>query len=437
MLGFSMVQTVRQYASKLDSPLRNKLVNLYRPFRWVPCFLHKPLEKSLKLTKRFPVIIEFEDGDCLSSVQEVEEIMKRTVFCEYKHYYSSISCCSVVATPAALEELLKNCHGIKKIHDDRTVQAFLNVATPTIGSNTLHQNGLTGEGVTIAVLDTGIYTHPDLADRITTFVDFINNREQPYDDNGHGTHCAGDAAGNGTASNGLYMGPAPGANVIGVKVLDKLGSGSLSTVIAGVDWCIQNKERYGIDIISMSLGSTATGPAADDPMVRAVERAWNAGIVVCVAAGNEGPRRGSIASPGISPRVITVGAMDDRNTESRDDDIIADFSSRGPTSDQAAKPDLLAPGVAIVSLRSPNSYLDKLQKSNRVANNYFVLSGTSMATPICAGAVALILQHLQSNGIPYTPDSVKLTLLNSVEDRGLHAYDQGRGYLDLNRISLN
>jgi serine protease AprX len=178
-----------------------------------------------------------------------------------------------------------------------------------------------------------------------------------------------------------------------------MGSGSLETVMQGVDWCIQynrNNPTNKIDIISMSLGSTAQTYANEneDPMVRIVEEAWSAGIAVCVAAGNEGPESTTIASPGISDQVITVGALDDKNTsETRNDDEVASFSSRGPTIYGVTKPDILAPGVNIVSLRSPNSYLDKLQKSNRVGDDYFVLSGTSMATPICAGIVALFKQQ--------------------------------------------
>ena len=240
-------------------------------------------------------------------------------------------------------------------------------------------------------------------------MDFINNRTTAYDDNGHGTHCAGDAA----SASIKYMGPAPKANLVGVKVLDKLGSGSLETVMQGVDWCIQyniNNTDKKIDIISMSLGAP---PQEDDPMVKIVEAAWTAGIVVCVAAGNDGPDNNTISSPGISKAVITVGALDDRDTDNtRNDDDVAGFSSRGPIDEneptKMTKPDILAPGVNIVSLRSPNSFLDKLQKSSRVENDYFTLSGTSMSTPICAGIVALI----KENDPNLMPDEIKNVLMS-------------------------
>lgn len=307
---------------------------------------------------------------------------------------------------------------------------------------------LTGKGITIAVIDTGIHPHQDLEGRIKGFKDFVNNREGAYDDNGHGTHCAGDAVGNGFLSGEKYVAPAPDAKVIGVKVLDNLGSGSLSTVMDGVQWCIDyNKDKTyeeKIHIISMSLGAGAQlyydekqRPCENcDPMVAIVDVAWESGIVVCVAAGNEGDDSGTIASPGISQKVITVGAMDDKNTiEPRTDDVIAGFSSRGKTIYGADKPDIVAPGVNIVSLRAPNSFLDKFQKSSRVDTNYFVLSGTSMATPICAGVVALILEV--NRGM--SPDDVKQRLMNGADPWGvnpgteLNRNTYGAGYINAER----
>ncbi|MGM0882507.1 MAG: S8 family peptidase [Bacillota bacterium] len=434
MYGLSMVQFVRHNGKQLDKQLREQMLELYRPFRWVPCFLHSSFEKILKTTKTYSVIIEFEDCDEPYSdlVYLVHQTAKKNMRCRVKHEFPAISCCSAELTPLGIENLLLNCRRIKKVHYDRKVKALLNVATPSIHADLVHQTGLTGNGVTIAVVDTGIYQHEDLMNptkRIVAFKDFVNNRISAYDDNGHGTHCAGDAAGNGYASGGQYQGPAPSAKLIGVKVLDRMGSGSLSTVIAGVQWCIDNKETYSIDIISMSLGSTATVSAAEDPVVKIVEKAWTSGMVVCVAAGNEGPEEGTIASPGISPVVITVGAMDDQDTPDRSDDRVAGFSSRGPTIDGVVKPDLLTPGVDIVSLRSPNSYLDKLSKSSRVGSRYFSLSGTSMATPVCAGVAALILEKHKD----FTPDQVKQMLLNGCENRGLPEVVQGHGYLDVEK----
>lgn len=433
-----MVQMVRSNANKLERPLREEILNLYKPFKWTPCFLHRFFEGTIKRNKKLSVIIEFET-DCYDvGCQEVEAIMKRHRRNKIKHHFSRVSSCSAEVTPHGLEEVLSGCSHIKKVYLNREVRALLDVAVQTAHAKNIVRNNttLTGKGVKIAIIDTGIHPHPDLAGRITDFADFINNRTEPYDDNGHGTHCAGDAAGNGAASSGKYVGPAPEANLVGVKVLNKTGSGSLETVMQGVEWCIQyneNNPENKIDIISMSLGSTAqTFPNENaDPMVQIVEQAWTSGIVVCVAAGNEGPERQTIASPGISDLVITVGALDDRNTvEDRSDDDVASFSSRGPTIYGVIKPDILAPGVNIVSLRSPNSYLDKANKTSRIDSDYFVLSGTSMATPICAGIVALMKQHNPD----LTPQEIKNLLKSGADlwgDRDPNVY--GAGYINAER----
>ncbi|WP_188455979.1 S8 family peptidase [Virgibacillus oceani] len=425
MLGFSVIQLVRRMGNKLDKNVRRELVHFYHPFRSVPCFLHRPLEFVRKKVKRLPLIIEFEQDCFAHGMNDVKDMKRRNL-----HQYPSIGCCSAKLSVKKIEYLLDNCNHIKKVYYDRKVTALLDTATPSIKSDQLKQSGLTGKDVTIAVIDTGIYPHIDLAGRITGFKDFVKNKTEPYDDNGHGTHCAGDAAGNGSASGGKYQGPASDANLVGVKVLNKMGSGSLSTVIAGVDWCIQNQSKLNINVLSLSLGSEAQQSAKDDPVVRAVEEAWNRGIVVCVAAGNSGPSPSTIASPGISPKVITVGAANDNNTVTRSDDTVAEFSSRGPTIDGLTKPDLLTPGVNIISLRSPGSFLDKTNAGARIDSNYFSLSGTSMATPICAGVVAQLLQY-QPN---FSPEQVKEKLIDACEDIGQPPNVQGNGYLNAAKL---
>jgi len=435
LFRFSMIRLIRTSSHKLDRELRNKIADLYRPFRWVPCFLHKWAESLIKRVKKYPVIIEFENGEDAyqKGMQDVHTCVNRHFRCGMKFEHQTIFCCSATLSAKALEHLLTHSSHIKRVYLDREVKALLDTAVPTIHADLLHKSGYTGKGVTIAIIDTGIALHQDLVrptNRIVAFKDFIQNRTSPYDDNGHGTHCAGDAAGNGYLSNGKYRGPAYEANVVGVKVLDSEGSGSLSTVIAGVEWCIANKTRYNIKILSLSLGSPATQSYTTDPLVKAVEAAWKQGMVVCAAAGNEGPYARTISTPGISPQVITVGAISDRNTTIRTDDEMADFSSRGPTIDGLVKPDLVCPGVNIVSLRSPNSYLDRTQKSSRVGQHYFIMSGTSMATPICAGVVAQLLQKSPV----LTPNQVKYLLLNSAVDLGLPPHTQGKGCLDVEKL---
>src|SRR5699024_3716375 len=229
MLQYSMVQLAKKHNKKFDRALRQKFVSLYRPFRQIPCFLHRPIENMLKKRKKIPVIIEFEqnkDVSLSSALLKTNQLVKSCARSKIDRQFSSTSSCSAVLTASTIEKLIdEDCH-IKRMYYDRKVNAMLDVASPSIHAEQLNAQGLTGKGVHVAVVDTGIYPHKDLTkptNRIVAFKDFIKNREKPYDDNGHGTHCAGDAVGNGYLSDGKYKGPASEAGVIGVKVLDKSG----------------------------------------------------------------------------------------------------------------------------------------------------------------------------------------------------------------------
>src|SRR5699024_6799417 len=345
MLNYSMIQLLRRKGKKVDKELRREIFNFYRPFRAVPCFLHRLLEKIRKRTRKLPILIEYNDRNFMMGSSELKKVK-----CHNLKEHPPISCYSAKLCIKDIEYQLDKSPHIKKIHYDRKVTTLLDTATPSIHADQLQDNGLTGKDKTIAIIDTGIHPHEDLNGRITGFKDFVGNKTEAYDDNGHGTHCAGDADGDGTLSDGKYKGPAPEANLVGVKVLNKMGAGSLSTVIEGIEWCIENRTEYGINILSLSLGSDARESAKDDPVVKAVNAAWDQGLVVCVAAGNSGPEEQTIGSHGTSPKVITVGAADDNDTTDRSDDTVASFSSRGPTIDGLTKPDLLTPGVDIVSL---------------------------------------------------------------------------------------
>jgi len=434
MFGYSIIQFVRQETHRLDEPLRTALINLYKPFRWIPFFLHPFFESLLKKYRKMTVIIEFKEGQHHQGYIAANEATQKHMRNKIRKSFPRISCCTADVTSKGLETLLTTNDAIHKVYFNTDVHTMLDTAIGAAHAKNIKRNQthLTGKGTIVALVDTGIYPHKDLFGRIKNFVDFINNKTQPYDDNGHGTHCAGDVASDGSASFGKYQGSAPDASLIGVKVLDKTGSGSLETIMQGIDWCIAYNEEHTdepIDIISMSLGAPAQRYPNEnaDPMVKMVEKAWDAGIVVCVAAGNEGPDTGTISSPGISDKVITVGALDDNNTAFRNDDIIASFSSRGPTSYDITKPDITVPGVNIISLRSPDSYLDRTQKSSRVSTQYFSLSGTSMATPICAGIAALIKQHRPNA----TPDQVKEWIKGGADlwtDKDPNIY--GAGYIN-------
>lgn len=278
--------------------------------------------------------------------------------------------------------------------------------------------GLTGKGVGVAVLDTGCFPHEDFSGRIAAFRDLIGGRREPYDDNGHGTHVCGIIAGNGCAAGGEHCGLAPCAHLIPVKVLDRRGSGFASDVHAGLRWVRENQERYQIRIVNISVGSfSRRNMGENSALVRSVNDAWDAGLVVVVAAGNMGPKTGTITTPGISRKVITVGCSDDDKEVTVMGSRMIDYSGRGPTGSCVCKPDIVAPGASIISCSNKNG-------------RYTSKSGTSMATPYVSGALALLLeQHPELSN-----RDVKLWLRERAVDLGLPHNQQGWGLLDLGEL---
>lgn len=278
--------------------------------------------------------------------------------------------------------------------------------------------GLTGRGVGVAVLDTGIYPHIDFDDRIIGFYDVIRRRKNPYDDNGHGTHISAIIGGSGAASEGRYSGIAPGCSLISVKVLDSKGNGYASDVLAGLRWIREQKERLGIRIVNISVGSySRKNMTENSALVRGVDAAWDDGLVVVVAAGNNGPGPRTVTTPGISRKVITVGCSDDHKEVNVLGNRMVDYSGRGPTGACICKPEIIAPGAGIISC------------SNE-AGRYSVKSGTSMSTPIVAGAIALLLEKYPG----MSPKEVKLRLRERAVDLRLPRNQQGWGVLDVERL---
>ena len=267
--------------------------------------------------------------------------------------------------------------------------------------------GVTGKGVTVAVLDTGIASHTALSKKVIANVSFVAGDSSTSDAHGHGTHIAGIIAGNGSAAKDvtpLYTGGvAPGVRLVNVRVLGKTGVGWTSDVIAGIEWAIANRDRYGIRIINLSLGHPVTEPSITDPLCLAVLKATQAGITVIASAGNSGrastgaPILGGITSPGNSPHAITVGAVNTKATVIRSDDVVATYSSRGPTRYEfVVKPDIVAPGNKVVSLEPSSSTLVKsypfLHVAGKGTNAYMHLSGTSMSAAMVSGGAALLME---------------------------------------------
>lgn len=284
----------------------------------------------------------------------------------------------------------------------------------------------------VAVIDTGIYRHRDFGDRIVAFADFVNHKIKPYDDSGHGTHVSGIIAGSGVASNGKYRGIARNSNIIAVKVLDKNGNGKVENVIEGLLWVADNKEKYNIRVVNISFGTTREVNLNEDSrLIKAVEKLWDDGIVVVAAAGNSGPDENSVTSPGISKKIITVGAYDDysymithrtrdsgRGGYSRGGSGIVYYSGRGPTSCCIVKPEIVVAGS------------DMIACTNR-KDAYSVKSGTSMATPIVSGAIARYMQQYNQN---ISPKHVKIRLKKYCRRIDIPYNQQGWGVLDVYRF---
>ncbi len=316
---------------------------------------------------------------------------------------------------SALEDLA-NDPDVVHVSADREVSSTLDNAVLTVGAGIAKSYGWDGTGIGVAVLDSGVRQHNQmsLSDNVVYKESFVKSDSDPADDHGHGNHVAGIITADGS---GGFHGIAPKAKLINLRVLDKNGKGTDSAVIAAIQRAIQLKNTYNIRVMNLSIGRPVVGSYTTDPLCQAVEAAWKAGIVVVVSAGNEGRNNskgtygyGTISAPGNDPYVITVGAMKPVATPSRADDHVASYSAKGPTLlDHVVKPDIVAPGNRIVSLRAWEGAMWNSYTGNRVGTEKYLLSGTSMAAPMVSGAVALMLQKTPS----LTPDQVKARLMRS------------------------
>lgn len=326
---------------------------------------------------------------------------------EYSEVFNGFS---VEASPEIIEEI-KNFSYVSAVLEDKTVKAYDIVSSTIINAPQVWNNlGVTGKGIRIGIIDTGIdYNHPDLGGgigpnfKVKGGYDFVNNDTDPMDDNGHGTHVAGIAAANGSGLKGV----APDAILYAYKVLGREGSGIDSWILAAIERCVDPDQNPNtddaLDVVNMSLGRPAD---SSEPISEAVNNAVSKGVIFVVAAGND-YNFGSVGTPGIAEQAITVAATDQY-------DWTADFSSKGPTpEDYRAKPDIAAPGVDIYS-----SFLN---------NSYKQLSGTSMASPHVAGAVALILEKHPD----WSADAVKSAIMQSAKPTEENLFKQGTGRIDV------
>ncbi|HKM33689.1 MAG TPA: S8 family peptidase [Lachnospiraceae bacterium] len=282
-----------------------------------------------------------------------------------------------------------------------------------------------GKNITIAVLDTGVAKHPDIVDRILAFKDFTKGKEETYDDSGHGTHVCGIACGDGALSSGRYRGIAPKAGLVVGKVLDDKGDGALDSMLNGINWVLQNMDEYHIRILNVSVGIGGQMNVDKESILKKkLESAWQRGLLVVCAAGNNGPECESLSRIGRSPSLITVGCNDGSFFIEKNNRC-ASYSARGGKFDTIRKPDIVAPGTEIISCNGKF----KVSKNN-YHNAYIAKSGTSMATPIVSGALALLLQKHPE----YDNETAKRKLLYAADDLKEPWYQQGWGMINIARM---
>lgn len=314
------------------------------------------------------------------------------------------------------------------------------------GVDALHRQGITGKGVTVAVVDSGLWEHQALTtgtsgrNRLVARYDALTDVEdhEVVDESGHGTHMtsiiahSGDTT-RGGQSTGTYKGVAPDVNLVAVKVLDRDGFAHVLEIVRAIQWVVDNREKYNIRVLNLSFAQKPRWPYWEDPVNQAVMQAWAAGIAVVAAAGNDGPEPETIGSPGNLPYIITVGAVTDSWTpNTRDDDYIPDFSSRGPTPSGHVKPDVVALGGHMTGLIHPESAIALEQPEDILRTGEFVSTGSSQASAFVTGILALLIQ-LEPD---LTPDDLKCKLISSAEPainrNGKLAYSpfqQGYGYV--------
>lgn len=305
-------------------------------------------------------------------------------------------------------------------------EIILNRVRKQVGCTDAIQQSILTDNIAVAILDTGIGMHPDFDDRLVAFADFVEGRQDNYDDSGHGTHVAGCVGGSGLASGGMYRGIAPACRLCVGKVLDRNGEGSIDSMKQGLIWVMDNRVRYRIRVLNISLGIGVDGEKDRmHELVMLLDEIWDQGIVVVCAAGNNGPKEGTISPLGTSRKVITVGCHEGGYFGSRKD-LCENYSGRGGRNILYRKPDVVAPGTDIVSC---NVQCRGGHRSG-YRNAYTRKSGTSMATPIVSGAAALYLQKF-----PYmNNEQVKRQMVYNARDMGDTWNKQGWGMLNLEEM---
>ena len=379
--------------------------------------------KSYKLDESLLEVVSLnlnKSIDCIAYISDVNKAKKFFHKEEIIEFFPIINAVGINVNYKRLFEASERSW-IRLITKQSSVMALMNVA-----SKILKNENELGEDVTIAYIDTGISPHIDFTigkNRIIEFIDLVNSRRKPYDDNGHGTFVSGVGSGNGYASAQKYKGIAPKSKIVSIKALNEKGEASAIKILEAMQWIFDYGKKYDIKVVCMSFGSNPLG--RNDPLVIGAEMLWNMGIVVVAAAGNSGPENYTIKAPGYSSKIITVGGLDDQRDEQENFNYsqfkIASFSSRGPAG-MFFKPDLIAPAVNIIGACF----------NTKTGDFYAKMSGTSVATPMIAGISLLIISKYPN----ITPDQLKIRLLRSCRAITHNKNEEGFGLLVLDKFNF-
>lgn len=372
-----------------------------------------------RLLNEIAVLSRSRKVDCFVFSRNIQK-MKQTLLNNNIHILGEYLFINSIYCRASQNEIfsLSNIEAVDFISSLSVVNSMMFVSKQILSTNSLP---LTGLGVGVAFIDTGLAPHCDFMigkNRVKIFKDFISNKQDFYDDNGHGTFVCGVCSGNGAMSNFKFSGIAPKSEITALKALNGNGEASANKILDAMEWVYDHHKLENIKVVCMSFGSEPLGN--NDPIMLGAEALWKEGVVVVAAAGNSGPEFQTIKSPGISKKIITVGGIDDNrydeNSFNRKYFEIADFSSRGPAM-RNVKPDVVAPSVDIVSCGTKEPYTN--------------LSGTSVATPMIAGLACLLLEKKPDA----TPDEVKRTIIRACQPLGFEMNLEGYGIPNMNKFS--
>lgn len=380
---------------------------------------------KINMKRKVPIVVCYKDN--------LKMIKNKILYNggKIKYEYQHVKAVSCEMSPYSVDKL-SEIPEVSYISMDHKASLTLRNSSDAMGINHARVFSLTGKGIGIGLIDSGVFPHPDLTTKgstISCFYDLINGYEKPYDDNGHGTFVSGCIAGSGTLSSNLYVGTAPDSSLCIIKAFDASGNGFISDIVKAMDILIDLRDKYNIRVICLPFEFPYMNKMKVNPLEEIINRALKENISIIAPSGNLGPQPYSIYFPGNMKDVITVGGCSCIENNIRNYKI-SSFSGRGPTSDGIQKPDIVAPSMGITSLASNISYNPTLRLKPDIKNPYLTMSGTSASCGLIAGVCALILEKTPE----LKPEDLKSVLTLSSVSIGENKFSQGKGLMIFDKI---